>query len=122
MAITLHHTIVSTRDSVASAKHFAALLGLRYEGQVGHFAVVRINETLTFDFDDRPPGFERQHYAFFMSDEEFDAILARVQAAGIPYGSSPRSVDDGEVGAWAGKRGVYFPDLDGHLLEIRTLA
>lgn len=120
--ITLHHTIVPARDSVASAKYFAELMGLRYEGQVGHFAAVRINDTLTFDFDDRPAGFDTQHYAFFMTDEEFDAIFARVKQAGIPYGSSPRSVDDMTVGDWSGKRGVYFFDLDRHLLEIRTLA
>lgn len=122
MAITLHHTIVPARDKVASARFFADLLGLTYEGPVGHFAAVRINDTLTFDFDDRPAGFEEHHYAFFMTDAELDAILDRVKAAGIPYGSHPASADDMKVGDWAGKRGVYFRDLGGHLLEIRTLA
>lgn len=122
MSITLHHTIVPARDSVASARYFADLLGLTYEGPIGHFAAVRINETLTFDFDDRPAGFEEHHYAFFMTDEEFDAIFDRVKKAGIPYGSSPGSLDDRKVGEWSGKRGVYFRELDGHLLEIRTLA
>jgi catechol 2,3-dioxygenase-like lactoylglutathione lyase family enzyme len=122
MSIALHHTIVPARDSVASARYFADLLGLEYVGPIGQFAAVRINETLTFDFDDRPPGFEEHHYAFLMSDEEFDAILGRVQQAGIPYGSSPGALDDRKVGEWSGKRGAYFRDLDGHLLEIRTLA
>ena len=122
MSITLHHTIVPARESVASARYFADLFGLTYEGPIGQFAAVRINETLTFDFDDRPPGFEMHHYAFLMNDEEFDSILGRVKKAGIPYGSSPGSLDDMKVGEWSGKRGVYFRDLAGHLLEIRTLA
>ena len=107
---------------MASATFFASVFGLPYEGRVGQFAAVKINDTLTFDFDERPAGFEEHHYAFFMTDEEFDSILGRVKAAGIPYGSHPASVDDGKVGEWSGKRGLYFRDLGGHLLEIRTLA
>jgi hypothetical protein len=62
--------------------------GLRYEGPGGHFAPVRVNETLTLDFDDAD-SFDVHHYAFHVSDPEFDAILDRVQKAGIPYGSDP---------------------------------
>ena len=49
MAITLNHTIVPAHDKEASAKWFAKIFGLPYEGVAGHFAPVRINETLTLD-------------------------------------------------------------------------
>jgi catechol 2,3-dioxygenase-like lactoylglutathione lyase family enzyme len=119
MSITLNHTIVPARDKEASAKHFAHLFGLKYEGPMSHFAPVRINETLTLDFDNREQ-FERHHYAFHVSDEEFDAIFGRIKAAGIVYGSAPWSLEDGQLNNWRGGRGVYFRDLDGHVLELLT--
>jgi catechol 2,3-dioxygenase-like lactoylglutathione lyase family enzyme len=61
MAMTLNHTIVPAHDKEASARFFAQIFGLRYEGSVGHFAPVRVNETLTFDFDNASP-FEQHHY------------------------------------------------------------
>jgi len=77
MAITLDHTIVPAHDKVASAKFFARIFGLAYDGPMGPFAPVQINETLTFDFDDRRQGFEVHHYAFHVGEEEFDAIFGR---------------------------------------------
>ncbi len=121
MSITLNHTIVPAHDKEASAKHFAHLFGLKYEGPMGPFAPVRINDTLTLDFDDRRgERFDRHHYAFHVSDAEFDAIFERVKAAGIVYGSSPGSLEDGKINNWRGGRGVYFRDLDGHILELLT--
>jgi catechol 2,3-dioxygenase-like lactoylglutathione lyase family enzyme len=63
MTITLHHTIVPAHDKVASARFFAHIFGLRYEEPVSHFAPVRVNDTLTLDFDNRDP-FERQPGAY----------------------------------------------------------
>src|SRR2546428_4571457 len=88
MAITLNHTIVPAHDKEASAKFFADIFGLPYGGVTGHFAPVKVNESLTMDFDNRE-SFESHHYAFHVGDDEFDGILARVQAAGLPYGSGP---------------------------------
>src|SRR5439155_24329774 len=70
MAITLNHTIVPARDKEASARFFAEIFGLKYEGPSGHFAPVHINETLTLDFDD-DDCFDTHHYAFHVSDPEF---------------------------------------------------
>jgi len=89
MTITLNHTIVPARDKEAAARSFAQLFGLNFEGSSGRFAPVRVNETLTLDFDDQVGAFEIHHYAFHVSDAEFDAILQRVQAAGLPFGSTP---------------------------------
>ena len=119
MAIVLDHTIVPAKDKDASARFFAQIFGLPYEGAAGHFAPVRVNESLTFDFDNRD-SFESHHYAFYISDEEFDAILERVKVAGRLYGSEPWSPEDGQINHRRGGRGFYFRDLDGHLLEVMT--
>jgi catechol 2,3-dioxygenase-like lactoylglutathione lyase family enzyme len=117
--IELNHTIVPARDKVASAKFFARIFGLRYEATESHFAPVQVNESLTLDFDDRA-RFESHHYAFKVSEEDFDAIFGRIQAEGIPYGSGPYSLENQEINHWGGGRGVYFRDPNGHDLELLT--
>ncbi len=119
MAIVLDHTIVPARDKEASARFFAEMFGLEYKGTSGHFAPVYVNDSLTFDFDNRDT-FESHHYAFHISDAEFDAILGRVKAAGRKWCSGPRSHEDGQINTRRGGRGFYFADLDGHLLEVMT--
>jgi len=120
MAITLDHTIVPARDKVASAEFFAKIFGLSYDGPMGPFAPVRVNDTLTMDFDDRWEKFEVHHYAFHVSDAEFDAIFGRIKEAGLAYGSQPWSLGDMKVHTANGGRTVYFFDLVNHVLEIRT--
>jgi catechol 2,3-dioxygenase-like lactoylglutathione lyase family enzyme len=119
MTITLNHTIVPAYDKAASAKFFANIFGLAYEGSEGHFAPVQVNPTLTLDFDDAT-DFDSHHYAFHVDDSEFDAILRRVQAAGIPYGSDPWHTENQELNSWNGGRGFYFRDPNQHLLELLT--
>ena len=125
MAIELNHTIVPARDKVASAKFFAKIFGVPFdEGAVGYFAPVRVNETLTLDFDDDFKDDDRldiHHYAFKVSEAEFDAIFGRVQAEGIPYGAEPHSRDDMTINHRHGGRGVYFCDPNGHILELLTV-
>jgi catechol 2,3-dioxygenase-like lactoylglutathione lyase family enzyme len=121
MTITLNHTIVPTREKEAAARFFADLFGLAFEGTDGHFAPVKINDTLTLLFDDDVEAFESHHYAFHVSDAEFDAVLKRVKAAGLPFGSAPWSLADGKLNDWNGGRGFYFKDPDGHLLELMTV-
>lgn len=119
MAITLNHTIVPAHDKEASARFFAEIFGLKYEGPTGHFAPVKVNDTLTLDFDNRE-RVEWHHYAFHVSDEEFDAIFSRIKAAGLKYGSSPWSREDMQTNNWRGGRGLYFNDPNGHILELLT--
>ena len=121
MAITLNHTIVPAKDKESAAKFFANIFGLNYEGPMGHFAPVRVNADLTLDFDNAE-SFEHHHYAFHVSDEDFDAIFKRVQEAGIPWGSGPRDAANRQVNTRKGGRGVYFRDPDGHMLELLTRA
>lgn len=120
MAIRLDHTIVPAKDKAASARFFADIFGLAVTPGHGHFAQVRINEGLTFDFGDEPDP-RPAHYAFHISDADFDAIFARVQSRGIPYGSGPFSHADGRINTRRGGRGFYFQDPNGHLLEVMTV-
>jgi catechol 2,3-dioxygenase-like lactoylglutathione lyase family enzyme len=120
MPITLNHTIVPARDKEAAARFFARIFGLVFHGPSDHFAPVRVNETLTFLFDN-DADFESHHYAFHVSNTEFDDIFQRVQAAGLTYGSAPWSVDDRKINDWNGGRGLYFKDMDGHLFELMTV-
>ena len=119
MTITLNHTIVPAHDNEASARFFALIFGLKYDGPAGHFAPVQVNDTLTLDFDHRET-FDSHHYAFHVSDEEFDAVLGRVKAEGIRYGSGPFDLDNMEINTRRGGRGFYFLDPDGHVLELLT--
>ena len=119
MTIVLNHTIVPARDNGAAAEFFAKIFGLHYTGPVGHFAPVRVNDTLTLDFNDAE-RFEPHHYTFHVSEAEFDAIFARIEAEGLRYGSGPRSLENMQVNHHGGGRGVYFRDLSGHILELLT--
>lgn len=120
MTIELNHTIVPSRDKEAAAKFFARIFGLSYEGPQSHFAPVMVNDRLTLDFDDAD-DFDPHHYAFKVSDDDFDAIFQRIQDEQIPYGSGPRSSTNMEINHRQGGRGLYFSDPDGHLLEILTV-
>jgi len=119
MTITLNHTIVPARDKAAAAKFFADIFGLK-RGRSSYFAPVRINKSLTLLFDD-DNKFESHHLAFHVSDREFDAILRRIKAAKIVFGSAPWRLDDGQLNDWNGGRGVYFRDPNGHVLELMTV-
>ena len=121
MTIILNHTIVPACDKAAAARFFASIFGLDFsEKQSDHFAPVRVNETLTLLFDE-DTSFDSHHFAFHVSDAEFDAIFERIKKAGLSYGSAPWSVDDGKLNDWNGGRGVYFKDPNGHLLELMTM-
>lgn len=123
MAIILNHTIVPARDKIEAARFFAEMFGLAFDGVKGHFVPVQVNDSLTLDFSDDVQSFEPHHYAFLVSDEEFDAIFGRVQAAGVPYASGPDAGYDGRISHYEGDgRRVYFPDPNGHFYELMTRA
>ena len=113
----LDHTIVSVSDKEAAARFYARVLGLEYRGASGTQSFVRVNDAFLMRFDERAQTHD--HYAFHVSDEEFDAILARVAEGGGTYGSSSQAGDM----VWAdrdGGRRAYFRDLDGNSIEILT--
>jgi catechol 2,3-dioxygenase-like lactoylglutathione lyase family enzyme len=122
MTIQLNHTIVPARHKVAAAKFLAKILGLPFdENASGHFTPVRVNDALTLDFADEA-GFDSHHYAFKVSEAEFDAMFDRIKAEGIPYGSGPPNpFDDMKINHRSGARGVYFRDPNGHIYELLTV-
>ena len=61
-----------------------------------------------------------QHYAFLVSEEEFDAIHARLQKAGRQWWADPAGRRPGEINRNDGGRGLYWEGPDGHWLEIIT--
>jgi catechol 2,3-dioxygenase-like lactoylglutathione lyase family enzyme len=121
VTIELNHTIVPARDKEESARFYERIFGFEYAGPRGHFAPVKIpSQSLTLDFDTWEASFPPQHYAFKVSEAEFDEIFARIVAAGLPYGSGPFEAGNMQLNSWNGGRGVYFRDPGGHLLELLT--
>ena len=104
-------------DKIKSAEFIARIFGLKYECAWGHFAPVKVNDTLTLDFDDSGDP-RSNHYAFLSSYEEFDAVLQRVKDEGISFGSGPRSRADGKINHSHGGRGFYFDCENGHVWEV----
>lgn len=119
MTVRLNHTIVAARDADASARFLAEVLGLPPPRRLGHFAAVQVGDT-SLDFLETGGYIHSQHYAFLVSELEFDAIFARIRERGLPYWSDPFRRDSGEINGWDDGRGVYFDDPNGHLLEILT--
>jgi catechol 2,3-dioxygenase-like lactoylglutathione lyase family enzyme len=61
-----------------------------------------------------------QHYAFLVSETEFDNIFGRIRAQGLQYWADPFHQQPGKINTRDGGRGVYFDDPDGHVLELLT--
>ncbi|MGM9490699.1 VOC family protein [Ideonella sp. YS5] len=123
MTIELDHSIVSSRHRTESARQLAELLGVPWgQAPVGPFTAVYVNPGLTLDFIDTDEDFPIQHYCFRVSEEEFDAILGRLQAARIPYRSEVRGPMDMKVGTQWGGRNLYWQVPDDHMWEILTVS
>jgi catechol 2,3-dioxygenase-like lactoylglutathione lyase family enzyme len=123
MAIELDHFIVSTRDKAASAKRLGELLGVPWaETGLGPFAPVYLNDGLTLDFYETQEPFPVQHFCFRVSEAEFDAILGRIRAAGIPYRSNVHAPVDNRINTEWGGRMLYWNDPDGHQWEMLTVS
>jgi catechol 2,3-dioxygenase-like lactoylglutathione lyase family enzyme len=115
----LNHLIVWVRDKNESAKFLAGILGVEPAAPWGPFIPVRTVNGVTLDFIDSPEV-RAQHYAFLVSDREFDAGLERLRKGGVPIYSHPDKSGAGEINTYYGGRGVYFEDPSGHLLELMT--
>lgn len=119
MTVQLNHTIVHAADREASAQFLSQILGLPEPQPYGPFLVVQTANDVSLDFaqnDDVTP----QHYAFLVSEEEFDQILGRIRDQGVPHWANHLRTNPGEINRNDGGRGVYFDDPSGHFLEIIT--
>ena len=123
MSIQLDHAIVSARQRDGSAKLLARLLGVRCgPASGGPFFAVYVNEGLTLDFIETLDAFPVQHFCFRVSDTEFDAILERIQNAGIAYRSSVRGPWDHALNTSYGGKMIYWNEPEGHQWEMLTVS
>jgi catechol 2,3-dioxygenase-like lactoylglutathione lyase family enzyme len=121
MAVQLNHTIVAARDAEASAQFLADILGLPAPVRWGPFMIVEDANGTSLDFMDWDDHeIHGQHYAFLVSEDEFDAGFARIRERGLPYWADPHKDTPNEINRNDGGRGVYFDDPNGHLLELIT--
>jgi len=119
MTVTLNHTIIHARNPEATARFLADLLALDPPRTLGHFTVVQVDDT-SLDFVRTAGEIRPRHFAFLVSEEEFDAIFGRIRERGMPYWADPMHRQPGEINHWDDGRGVYFEDPNGHNLEILT--
>ncbi|RAK59437.1 VOC family protein [Phenylobacterium hankyongense] len=122
MSVELNHTIVHSVDREAAARFLAETLDLPAPQPFGPFLVVRTANGVSLDFMTSPRPIAEQHYAFLVSDGEFDAIFGRLKQRGVDFWADPMRRRPNEINTGNGGRGVYFLDPSGHALEILTRA
>lgn len=120
MSVELNHTIVLARDKHASAKWLADLLGLEVHPQFGPFIPVQVSNGVTLDYAETTEEIAGQHYAFRVSEAEFDQIFARLRQADVTRYADPGHRSSEEINTRDGGRGTYFTDPNGHNMEILT--
>jgi catechol 2,3-dioxygenase-like lactoylglutathione lyase family enzyme len=116
----LNHTIVWCSDKQRSAEFLTSILGLPPARTFFHFLVVDLSNGVSLDFYQKEGTVAQQHYAFLVSESEFDSSFARIRERGLDYWADPARSQKGEINSHFGGRGVYFADPDNHLLELIT--
>jgi catechol 2,3-dioxygenase-like lactoylglutathione lyase family enzyme len=116
----LNHTIVWSRNKKASARFFTEMFGRPEATEFSHFLVVEMDNGVSLDFAETRRQIVSQHYAFLVSEPEFDAIYSRIKERRQEYWADPGQTKLGEINHHDGGRGLYFEDPSGHLLEIIT--
>ena len=122
--VELDHTIVASADARAAARRLAAVLGVPWSERsaFGPFCPVFVNDGLTLDFDQHDEAFPIQHFCFRVSEDAFDALIARLRSLGIAMRSTPHGEPDGQVNTLHGGRIVYWSEPDGHVWEALTVS
>ena len=122
MTITFNHTIVAAKDKKQSASFLTELFDLPGPTPWAHFMIVTLANDVSLDYAEVRDGEEirPQHYAFLVSEEQFDQIYGRIRARGLDHWADPAGARPGEINHNDGGRGVYFQDPAGHYLEILT--
>jgi hypothetical protein len=122
MRVQLNHTLVAAKDNERSARFLADMFALPDPYRYGPFMCVDIDNGVSLDFmavEDDPV--HAQHYAFLVTEDEFDAVMSRIEARGLDFWADPHQHQPGEINHGDGGRGVYFLDLCGHVLEALTV-
>ncbi|MFD8549738.1 VOC family protein [Streptomyces sp. NPDC059649] len=120
---SLDHTIVHSTDRFASARFLADLLDAPEPKAFGPFAALKLDNGVALDYAEHVAGgkeFVPTHYAFLVTEDEFDHILGRIKDRDLPYWADPRHTKPQEINTRDGGRGVYVNDPDGHNMEFLT--
>ncbi len=120
MPIHFNHTIVHSADRDAEATFFTELFGLPPAVDAGYFREVSIADQASIDFAQADGDVAGQHYAFLVSEGDFDGIYGRIIERGLDHWADPARNEPGEINRHDDGRGVYFASPSGHLLEIIT--
>jgi len=120
MSVELNHTIVHAADREATARFMSEVFGLPPAEPFGPFLVVRTANGVSLDYIASPDPVIGRHFAFLVSEPEFDAIFGRVRERGLEHWADPARKQPGQINTRDGGRGVYFCDPSGHFLEILT--
>lgn len=120
MPAELNHTIIWCRDKHLSSAFLTDILGMAAAEPFFDFMVVKLSNDVSLDYMEKDGAISLQHFAFLVSDEEFDHAFAKLDARGLTYWADPARSMPGQINTHYGGRGVYFEDPDGHLLEIIT--
>ena len=119
MTVHLNHTIVAARNKLAAATFLTEILDLPAPSLLGPFAIAAVGDT-SLDYVDTEDEIASRHFAFLITEMEFDEIFARIRSRGLTYWADPFRRQRDEINRWDDGRGVYFDDPNGHLLEIIT--
>jgi catechol 2,3-dioxygenase-like lactoylglutathione lyase family enzyme len=120
MGVELNHTIVWCHDKHASATFLADMLGRPAPHPFFNFLVVDLDNNVSLDFMEKSGDVALQHYAFLIGENDFDAVYGRIRERNLDHWADPARTKPGEINRHFGGRGVYFPDPNGHLLEVIT--
>jgi len=120
MSIKLNHTIISAKDKNASAAFLTEILGLPAARPFGPFLAVQLDNEVTLDFVEWGGDIPVEHYAFLVSEAEYDQIFGRIKARGLAYWADPFHKKPDRIRTDDGGRGFYFEDPSGHNLEVLT--
>ena len=120
MAVEFNHTIAGARDRTASARWLAGILGLPEPTTYGPFAVLTLTNGVTLDFVEHDGPIESAHYAFLVSEAEFDDAVVRLREQGVTWFADPMHRQPGRWNTEDGGRGLYFDDPNGHNIELIT--
>jgi hypothetical protein len=121
MSVDLNHTIIHAKDNREAAEFLGRMLGLEVGAQWGPFIPVATANGVTLDFMTLPGEITTQHYAFLVTEAEFDAIFARIREAKVTYYPEPHMTRENEINRNDGGRGFYFLDPSGHGMEVLTV-
>lgn len=120
MPVKLNHTIVEAQDRDETAAFLAEILGLEKPVSYGPFAVVQVANDVSLDVMATGGPVRSQHYAFLVTEDEFDQIFGRITERGLEFWADPHGHEPGRINHHDGGRGVYWNDPNGHRLEIIT--